>query len=204
MGLRNFIQRATPDELLEQLQELQRRLAETQETLRALQNGEADAIVVATGDGHRVYSLKGTEQAYRLWIQSMAEGALTLNSDGLILFANRQFAAMAGTPLDRVPVLPSLTSLPPKRKRRFPGHWRAPRRDVPARSFMCCGRTGIAYPSTCPSSASNWTAWHASACWSPTSQSEKQPNMRCARARHGSAPAPMKSPPSWTPFRSRW
>jgi PAS domain S-box-containing protein len=102
MGLRNFVQRATPDELLEQLQELQRRLAETQETLRALQNGEADAIVVATGDGHRVYSLKGTEQAYRLWIQSMAEGALTLNSDGLILFANRQFAAMAGIPLDRV------------------------------------------------------------------------------------------------------
>src|ERR1035441_224481 len=102
MGLRNFIQRATPDELLEQLQELQRRLAETQETLRALQNGEADAIVVAIGDGHRVYSSKGTEQSYRLWIQSMAEGALTLNSDGLILFANRQFAAMAGTPLDRV------------------------------------------------------------------------------------------------------
>src|ERR1017187_7669511 len=108
MGLRNFIQRATPDELLEQLQELQRRLADTQETLRALQNGEADAIVVATGDGHRVYSLKSTEQAYRLWIQSMAEGALTLNSDGLILFANRQFAAMAGTPLDRVTGSPIL------------------------------------------------------------------------------------------------
>jgi PAS domain S-box-containing protein len=108
MGLRNFIQRATPDELLEQVQELQRRLAETQETLRALQNGEADAIVVATGDGHRVYSLKGTEQAYRLWIQSMAEGALTLNADGLILFANRQFAAMAGTPLDRVTGSPVL------------------------------------------------------------------------------------------------
>ena len=108
MGLRNFIQRATPDELLEQLQELQRRLADTQETLRALQNGEADAIVVATGDGHRVYSLKSTEQAYRLWIQSMAEGALTLNSDGLILFANRQFASMAGTPLDRVTGSPVL------------------------------------------------------------------------------------------------
>jgi PAS domain S-box-containing protein len=102
MGLRNFVQRDTPDQLLEQLQELQRRLAETQETLRALQAGDADAIVVATGVGHRVYSLKSTEQAYRLWIQSMAEGALTLNSDGLILFANRQFAAMAGTPLDRV------------------------------------------------------------------------------------------------------
>jgi hypothetical protein len=83
-GLRNFIRRATPDELLEQFQELQRRLAETQATLRALQTGEGDAIVVATSDGHRVFFHKGAYQAYRLWIQSMAEEALTLNSDGLI------------------------------------------------------------------------------------------------------------------------
>jgi two-component system, cell cycle sensor histidine kinase and response regulator CckA len=102
MGLRNFIQQATPDELLEQLQELQRRLAETQETLRALQTGEADAIVVASGDGHRVYSVTGADMAYRLWIQSMAEGALMLSADRLVFFANHQFAEMAGAPLHRV------------------------------------------------------------------------------------------------------
>ena len=102
MGLRNFIQQATPDELLEQLQELQRRLAETQETLRALQTGEADAIVVASGDGHRVYSVTGADIAYRLWIQSMAEGALMLSADRLVFFANHQFAEMAGVPLHRV------------------------------------------------------------------------------------------------------
>jgi two-component system cell cycle sensor histidine kinase/response regulator CckA len=106
MGLRNFIQRTMPDELLEQLQELQRRLAETQEALQALQTGETDAIVVASRDGHRVFSQKGAGEAYRLWIQSMAEGALTLTSDGLVLFANRQFAAMAGAPLDRVTGFP--------------------------------------------------------------------------------------------------
>jgi PAS domain S-box-containing protein len=99
MGLRNFIQQATPDELLEQLQELQRRLAETQETLRALQTGEADAIVVASGDGHRVYSVTGADAAYRLWIQSMAEGALMLSAERLVFFANHQFAEMAGAPL---------------------------------------------------------------------------------------------------------
>src|ERR1017187_1174330 len=106
MGLRNFIQRTMPDELLEQLQELQRRLAETQEALQALQTGETGAIVVASRDGHRVFSQKGADEAYRLWIQSMAEGALTLTSDGLVLFANRQFAAMAGAPLDRVTGFP--------------------------------------------------------------------------------------------------
>jgi PAS domain S-box-containing protein len=102
MGLRKFVQQATPDELLEQLQELQRRLAETQETLRALQTGEADAIVVASGDGHRVYSVTGADMAYRLWIQSMAEGALMLTADRLVFFANHQFAEMAGAPLHRV------------------------------------------------------------------------------------------------------
>ena len=116
MGLRNFIQRATPDELLEQLQELQRRLAETQETLRALQTGEADAIVVATGDGHRVYSLTTADIAYRLWIQSMAEGALMLTTDRLVFFANHQFADMAGAPLDRVTGSPVLDFFAPEER----------------------------------------------------------------------------------------
>jgi PAS domain S-box-containing protein len=102
MGLRKLAEQPTPDELLEQLQELQRRLAETQETLRALQTGEADAIVVAAGDSHRIYSLTGADVAYRLWIQSMAEGALMLTSDRLVFFANHQFAEMAGAPLQRV------------------------------------------------------------------------------------------------------
>jgi len=102
MGLRKLAEPPTPDELLEQLQDLQRKLGETQETLRALQTGEADAIVVAAGDGHRVYSLIGADAAYRLWIQSMAEGALMLTADRLVFFANHQFAEMAGAPLQRV------------------------------------------------------------------------------------------------------
>ncbi len=35
-------------------------------------------------------------------VQEMAEGALTVTSDGLILFSNEQFAAMLRSPLEQV------------------------------------------------------------------------------------------------------
>ena len=116
MGLRKLAEQPTPDELLEQLQDLQRKLGETQETLRALQTGEADAIVVAAGDGHRVYSLIGADAAYRLWIQSMAEGALMLTADRLVFFANHQFAEMAGAPLHRIAGSPVFDFFPESEK----------------------------------------------------------------------------------------
>ena len=100
--MQTIIEPAALAELREQIRELHCRLAEAEETVHALRTGAVDAIVVSSGDGDRVYSLKGADEAYRLWIQAMAEGALTLTLQGLVLFANRQFAAMAGAPLDRV------------------------------------------------------------------------------------------------------
>ena len=55
-----------------------------------------DAIVASGPDGDRVYTLKGADEAYRVMVQSMAEGALTVTRDGLILFSNEQFASMLG------------------------------------------------------------------------------------------------------------
>src|ERR1035437_1110764 len=100
--MQTIIEPAALAELREQIRELHCRLAEAEETVHALRTGAVDAIVVSSGDGDRVYSLKGADEAYRLWIQAMAEGALTLTLHGLVLFANRQFAAMAGVPLDLV------------------------------------------------------------------------------------------------------
>src|ERR1035437_10106462 len=93
--MQTIIEQAALAELREQIRELHCRLAEAEETVHALRTGAVDAIVVSSGDGDRVYSLKGAVEAYRLWIQAMAEGALTLTLHGLVLFANRQFAAMA-------------------------------------------------------------------------------------------------------------
>jgi hypothetical protein len=46
--------------------ELQHRLTEAEETLRAIREGEVDAIVVSSKQGHRVFSLTGSDQVYRL------------------------------------------------------------------------------------------------------------------------------------------
>jgi len=92
----------TNGELLERLRDLQQRLDEAEETLRALRSGEVDAVVASGPDGDRVYTLKGADEAYRVMVENMAEGALTLTPDGLILFSNEQFASMLGVPLEHV------------------------------------------------------------------------------------------------------
>jgi PAS domain S-box-containing protein len=81
---------------------LQDRLNEAEEALCALRSGEVDAIVTSGPDADRVYTLKGADEAYRLMVQKMAEGALTLASDGLILFSNEKFASILAIPPDRI------------------------------------------------------------------------------------------------------
>jgi PAS domain S-box-containing protein len=67
---------------------------EAQEALRAIREGEVDAIVVAGKDGEQVFSLSGAESVYRLIVQTMQEAALTVTPDGTILSCNPQFEAL--------------------------------------------------------------------------------------------------------------
>ncbi|MEX2044092.1 MAG: PAS domain-containing protein, partial [Opitutus sp.] len=78
------------------------RLAEAEETLRAIRSGEVDAVVVSGKQGPQVFTLEGAERAYRVLIESMNEGALTLKADQTILYANECFARMIKCPLEQV------------------------------------------------------------------------------------------------------
>ena len=82
--------------------ELELRLAEAEETLRAIRNGEVDAVVVTGQNGDQVFTLDGAGHAYRMLIESMNEGALTLTMDATILYANSCLAKMVGCPLEQV------------------------------------------------------------------------------------------------------
>lgn len=84
------------------LAELQIRLIEAEETLRAIRTGEVDAVVTAGKEGLQIFTLQGAERAYRVLIESMNEGALTLTSDKMILYANQCFARMVKSPLQQV------------------------------------------------------------------------------------------------------
>jgi PAS domain S-box-containing protein len=85
-----------------ELAEIRSRLAEAEETLRALHSGEVDAVVVEGKQGPQVFSLQGAEHVYRVLIESMNEGALTLTADKTILYANQCFARMVKCPLEQV------------------------------------------------------------------------------------------------------
>ena len=89
-------------ELLQRIEALQTRLAEAEDVLRAIQTGEADAIVVLGAGGKRVFTLKGAEQPYRILVETMNEGTVTLLPDGTIAYSNRRFAETVRTPLEAV------------------------------------------------------------------------------------------------------
>lgn len=85
-----------------ELQRLQDYLREAEETLEAIRNGDVDAVVVSGDHGSQVYSLSGAEQPYRIYVEQMQEGAVTVTADGLILYSNQRFADMTDVPLERV------------------------------------------------------------------------------------------------------
>ena len=95
-------QRASRPAPSSELAEVRARLAEVEETLRAIRSGEVDAVVVAGKQGPRVFTLEGAEHAYRVLIESMNEGALTLTVDQMILYANQRFGKMVKCPLEQV------------------------------------------------------------------------------------------------------
>jgi PAS domain S-box-containing protein len=92
----------TREELAREVAELRSRLNEAEETLRAIRSGEVDALVVQGPQGDQVFSLKGAEQPYRVLIEEMNDGAVTLSADGIVLYANRRLAEMVRLPLERV------------------------------------------------------------------------------------------------------
>jgi two-component system, sensor histidine kinase len=81
---------------------LRARLAEAEDMLRAIRQGEIDALVVEGTAGSQVYTLHSAEEPYRNLIEEMQEGAVALTGHGEILYSNARFAALVGEPLESV------------------------------------------------------------------------------------------------------
>ena len=76
--------------------DLRAQLADAQATIEAIRNGDVDAVVVGGPDGQRVFTLDNVDRPYRVFVEQMQEGAITLDLNGLILYCNRRFATMVG------------------------------------------------------------------------------------------------------------
>ncbi|NJD76197.1 MAG: PAS domain S-box protein [Candidatus Methanoperedens sp.] len=77
-------------------------MAEAEETLRAIRRGEVDALVVSTPQGDQIFTLKGAERPYRVLMENMKEGAITLAGDDTIFYCNKGFADMLKKPLKKI------------------------------------------------------------------------------------------------------
>jgi two-component system, cell cycle sensor histidine kinase and response regulator CckA len=92
----------TIKKLLQENETLKNRLEEAEETLRAIQQGEVDALVINGPEGEQVFTLKGAEYPYRVFFEEMNEGAVTLTRTGIIGYSNRSFSRMIGIPLEKI------------------------------------------------------------------------------------------------------
>jgi PAS domain S-box-containing protein len=85
-----------------ELEQLRNRLRAAEDTLRALRTGEVDALVATRGGAEHVITLQGADLPYRILLDQMFAGALTLTPDGVIVYCNQRFADIVRTPLARV------------------------------------------------------------------------------------------------------
>ena len=106
-------------ELTQEIEELRLQLQEANETIHAIRTGQIDALVVSTESGSQLYTLRSADHTYRVFIEKMKEGAVTLNQDEIILYSNSQFASMVDRPLSEVIGVPFGRFIPERCKADF-------------------------------------------------------------------------------------
>jgi len=75
---------------------------EAEQTLRAIQYGTVDAFVIEEPEGHRVYTLEGSDLPYSALVERMQQGAAMLDARGCILYCNLSLSKLLGMPRDKV------------------------------------------------------------------------------------------------------
>jgi two-component sensor histidine kinase len=78
--------------------ELERRLAEAEETLRAIRDGEVDALLVRGNQRDEVFHIGGGEESYRAFMEAMDAGAAALDEDKRLIYANASLASLLRRP----------------------------------------------------------------------------------------------------------
>ena len=95
-GTATSLREQSPSAPVERRGKLRARLHSVEETLRAIQSGEVDAVMVADRRGEQAFVLRGGEPSYRMLVEAMSEGAATLTRTGTVLYCNRRFADLLG------------------------------------------------------------------------------------------------------------
>ena len=82
--------------------DLRQRLAEAEETLRAIREGEIDALLVRGAESDEVFHLGGGGDSYRAFMEAMDLGAAAIDAEGGLIYANASLAALLGRPFEEL------------------------------------------------------------------------------------------------------
>jgi PAS domain S-box-containing protein len=85
---------------------------EAEETLRAIREGEVDALVIRRAMTEEIFSLQGWDDSYRRFMEIMDHGAAALGAAGEVLYANNVFCQFLGKPLAEIQGEPLHDNLP--------------------------------------------------------------------------------------------
>jgi PAS domain S-box-containing protein len=88
--------------LLHKNEELRHRLKEAEDTLNAIRNGEVDSIVVSHNGNDKIFTLVSAETPYRVIVEQMNEGAITLSAEGVIVYCNQRFLKLIAIPHKKI------------------------------------------------------------------------------------------------------
>jgi PAS domain S-box-containing protein len=88
------MQTESREDLLLKIENLESRLAESEQLIEAIKAGEVDAFALNTHQIPEIYTLQSGDYAYRILIEEFGEGALNMSEDGLIVYTNAYFAEL--------------------------------------------------------------------------------------------------------------
>ena len=89
-------------EFLLRIEELEGRLAESEQLIEAIRLGEVDAFALNRNNQSEIYTLHSGDYAYRVLVENFSEGALNLSEDGLIVYTNSYFHTLLSRPYEKV------------------------------------------------------------------------------------------------------
>jgi PAS domain S-box-containing protein len=133
-------------QLRDEVADLRARLDEANETLRAVRSGDVDAVLVQGPQGDQVFTLKGADEPYRVLIEEMNQGAVTLSANGSILYCNRRFAELLKTPIEEIVGLEFSAFVAPSERASFAVLLEAARMGGSATEITLCGGNKSAVP----------------------------------------------------------
>ena len=85
-----------------ELERLRDQVDDLRQALDAIRDGEVDAVVVGGPDGEQLYTQVNADRPYRVIVEEMGDGALTVSERGIVLYANERMASLLGRPRSRL------------------------------------------------------------------------------------------------------